>query len=149
MSEYVILIGPLESRSIPIPCSLPYDQIQVHSDQSVSIAAGVADVSIVGENLTWISTTRNYVLTHGDPSDDVEAEVQAIQNHDYSFTEYGKAQPKSLFTGPGEAMLFLIEFSLQYDFERIEERNTYSVSVRIEDIDSDELTWIFVPPCPN
>ncbi|KAG0001348.1 hypothetical protein BGZ79_004775 [Entomortierella chlamydospora] len=139
---------------------LPYDQIQVHSDQSVSIAAGVADVSIVGENLTWISTTRNYVLTHGDPSDDVEAENMAkpnrrvgpnskvlIQLLDVSLMDAPSVTLSEQILVHGSWGSYALPY--RYDFERIEERNTYSVSVRIEDIDSDELTWIFVPPCPN
>ncbi|KAF9348950.1 hypothetical protein BGX26_012699 [Mortierella sp. AD094] len=182
LSEHVILTGPSESRSFPIPYNLSYDHTQIHPHQSISVAARVVDAS-ADENLTWISTTRNYVLTHDNPSDDIDVKVQAIQNYDAELlaplrTLSGiiipsqnvaesnrRVGPNSkvliqlldvslmdapsvtlseqiLVTGPEETMLFPIEFSLQYDPERIEERNTYSVSVRVEDADSDNLTWI-------
>ncbi|KAF9907157.1 hypothetical protein BX616_000520 [Lobosporangium transversale] len=45
-------------------------------------------------------------------------------------------------TGPNESRAFPINFSLQYDPNGIDERHTYLVSVRVEDMDSEDLIWI-------
>ncbi|KAF9184674.1 hypothetical protein BGZ51_008641 [Haplosporangium sp. Z 767] len=45
-------------------------------------------------------------------------------------------------TGPEEFRPFPIDFGLTYDPTKIEERNTYAVSVRVEDINEGDLTWI-------
>ncbi|KAF9110975.1 hypothetical protein BGX27_005550 [Mortierella sp. AM989] len=179
LSEHVILTGPTESLFFPIPYTLTYDNRQFHSHQSISVAARVVDVSFTEENLTWISTTRNSVLTHGNPSDDVDIEVQAIQNYNSPLsTLSGTIIPSQnvavsnsgigpnskvliqlldvslmdapsitlseqvIATGPEEIKLFPIEFSLQYDPKNIEDHHIYSLSVRVEDVNSDNLTWI-------
>ncbi|KAF9208705.1 hypothetical protein BGZ49_007889 [Haplosporangium sp. Z 27] len=183
LGEQVILTGPSESLSFPIPYNVTYDARQIHPHQSISVAARVVDIASADEDLTWISTTRNSVLTHGNPSNDVDVEVQPIHSHDPVTsvplrTLSGTIVPSEnvvasrrrigpnskvlvqlldvslmdapsvtlseqiLVTGANDTMLFPIEFSLQYDPEHIEERNSYSVSVRVEDADSDNLTWI-------
>ncbi|KAG0202444.1 hypothetical protein BGX33_009706 [Mortierella sp. NVP41] len=140
--------------------------------------------TVEGE-LTWISTSRHSVITNGNPTDNVEVEVDPVPKCD----ETTPITPKNTLTGqikasssvrassshgigpnvkiliqlldvslmdapsvtiweqridlgPGQVVPFPIPFGVLYDPKEIDDRNVYSVSVRVEELHSDNPLWI-------
>ncbi|KAF9986033.1 hypothetical protein BGZ65_008983 [Modicella reniformis] len=55
-----------------------------------------------------------------------------------------------VITGPSSQLSFPIPFCLTYDHHRVEERFSYSISVRVTDLSptkKDQLTWITTTRC--
>lgn len=78
LSELVVYTGP-EPVSFPIQFSLTYDAKLVADPLMYSIAARVT-IPEEEDKLTWISTTRHSVLTHGNPSDNIDVEIDPISS---------------------------------------------------------------------
>ncbi|KAK3809073.1 MAG: hypothetical protein JOS17DRAFT_780412 [Linnemannia elongata] len=189
LSEDVILTSDDQVFKFPIPFSLSYNIDTIEPYQSLAIAVRVYDVSSSpssGEEgeLTWISTSRHSVITNGNPTNDVEVEVDPVPKYDdtsitpkNTLTGQIKASAsvpassnhgvgpnarilvqlsdvslmdapsvtigeQSIALGAGEVMPFPIPFAILYDPKEIDDRNVYSVSVRVEELHSDNLLWI-------
>ncbi|KAF9147196.1 hypothetical protein BG015_011210 [Linnemannia schmuckeri] len=189
LGEDVILIGDDRVFKFPIPFSLTYNADTIQPYQSLAIAVRVYDVSsspLSGEEgeLTWISTSRHSVITNGNPSNNVEIEVDPVLKYDDTpitskntltgqinastsvpaFSNHGVGPnakiliqlldvslmdapsvtigEQTIVLGAGEVLLFPIPFGILYDPKEIDDRNVYSVSVRVEELHSDTLLWI-------
>ncbi|KAF9129361.1 hypothetical protein BGX30_013975 [Mortierella sp. GBA39] len=185
LSEDVILTGDDQVFKFPIPFSLIYIADTIQPYQSLAIAVRVYDVSSSpsrGEEgeLTWISTSRHSVITNGNPSNNVEVEVDPVPKYDdtpitskntltgqikdSASSNHGVGPnakimiklldvslmdapsvtigEQSIVLGAGEVIPFPITFGILYDPKDIDDRNVYSVSVRVEELHSDNLLWI-------
>ncbi|KAF9431955.1 hypothetical protein BGZ76_011483 [Entomortierella beljakovae] len=78
LSEQTFVTGPFQSLPFPIRYTLKYDKHRIQPSQSIAVSARAVDISSPEENLIWISTSRNSVITQGNPSENVDFEVQAI-----------------------------------------------------------------------
>jgi uncharacterized lipoprotein YbaY len=189
LGEDVIVTNDDQIFKFPIPFRLTYDADTIQSYQSLALAVRVYDVSstLSGSEegvLTWISTSRHSVITNGNPSDNVEVEVDPVPKYDdtpitakNTLTGQIKASssvPASSSHGVGpnakiliqlldvsmmdapsvsigeqrivlgadEVIPFPIPFGILYDPKEIDDRNVYSVNVRVEELYSDNLLWV-------
>jgi uncharacterized lipoprotein YbaY len=65
---------PTNGKQVPIPFSLRYDPSQIKPNHSYAVSARI----LINGRLTWISTTRNSVITRGNPTSDVTVLVQPV-----------------------------------------------------------------------
>ncbi|KAG0297147.1 hypothetical protein BGZ96_007508 [Linnemannia gamsii] len=189
LGEDVILTSDDQIFKFPIPFSLTYDADTIQPYQSLALAVRVYDVSSSPSGgqeggLTWISTSRHSVITNGNPSNNVEVEVEPVPKYDDTSitpknTLTGHIKPSTsvpapsnhgvgpnakiliqlldvslmdapsvtigeqrIVLGADEVIPFPIPFGILYDPREIDDRNTYSVSVRVEELHSDNLLWI-------
>lgn len=61
-----------QGENVPIAFTLTYDPAEIRDNHSYAVSARIT----IDGKLSWISTTRNSVLTAGHPSDDVTITVQ-------------------------------------------------------------------------
>ncbi|KAG0245635.1 hypothetical protein B0O80DRAFT_459883 [Mortierella sp. GBAus27b] len=79
LAEQVVFTSPNGSLELPIPFSLTYDPSNVRENFSYAVSARVVDLTLPEDsNLTWITTTRFSVLTHGEGSEGIVVEIEPI-----------------------------------------------------------------------
>ncbi|UIE36965.1 YbaY family lipoprotein [Leptodesmis sichuanensis] len=65
---------PTNGQQVPIPFTLRYDPSQIKPHHSYAVSARI----LVNGRLQWISTTRNSVITKGNPTSNVTVLVQQV-----------------------------------------------------------------------
>lgn len=65
---------PTNGKQVPIPFTLKYDPNQIKPNYSYAVSARI----VVDGKLQWISTTRNSVITRGNPTSNVTVVVQQV-----------------------------------------------------------------------
>lgn len=65
---------PTNGKQVPIPFTLKYDPSQIKPNHSYAVSARI----VVDGKLHWISTTRNSVISRGNPTSNVTVVVQQV-----------------------------------------------------------------------
>ncbi|KAG0251473.1 hypothetical protein BG011_007589 [Mortierella polycephala] len=120
----------------------PTDNVVVEIESTSASTANTPPTSqetLTGQVIASPQVPRSFSSRGIAPNSQIEIQLADVSLMDVPAVTLSKYLIK---TGLEEFRPFPIDFRLSYDPAKIEERNTYAVSVRVEDISEGDLTWI-------